>query len=679
MKRSLYFIPFFLLFQLAVNAQWNGNPEICNKVNTAKGDPIDLKIVSDGSGGAFVFWIQSTRNDSLVIKGEHLSANGTTLWTNDYSGKILVYASWAYQYYREGIQRFFAISDEKGGAFIGYYLPNNFVTFNTYDLRVQRFSNEGNPSWSIMGTKVTNDCIVNGPFPLSAQESPKQVWLLADGNGGLYTTWTNGDSYIARIQKIGPDGSRYWPDEKPIFPGAVNPQSDFGQMVMGLAKNAEGEVAVFVNDFRNGISTIWETYENMDVYAQLFSLDGQTLWGSNGLMVGGNNTNALQMGDGKQGHLACTVYGDFIMVWRNSYTLNVQRISRAGVLFWPVDGISVPNPNPNGYFVFDEAIFADGFGGAFITWIEPVEPFNLKAQRLKLDGSFYFNNGVPTLASGSNYFNKYLLAEDPSHRWLYATWSSMGNIVAQRFRMADGGPDWKINGVLICGRPDQQEGPVVQPLPDGGMIAAWYDYRDSVVGKTNGIDIYANKIFTSGTLPVKVGNLTAATTTEGNVLFWTAHEQASVKYFEVEASANGSDFAIVSEKITPKGMGYEAYTWLHKNATQATQYYRVKGTETDGGLFYTNIVKLSKKNQANWIYNLTSSSLEVYHTKLAAGPVTIRVLNVVGQQIATKSWMQSGGAFSETLMLPANTFGVHYLQIFANDQSHSYKVFVPKY
>lgn len=81
MKRSLLFSVALLLLGMGVaQAQWSTDPAHPLAVAdsaVASGDP---KLVSDGSTGFYVFWLDSRRGQNKALYGQHLSATGQRLW-----------------------------------------------------------------------------------------------------------------------------------------------------------------------------------------------------------------------------------------------------------------------------------------------------------------------------------------------------------------------------------------------------------------------------------------------------------------------------------------------------------------------------------------------------------------------------------------------------------------------
>ncbi len=234
---------------------------------------------------------------------------------------------------------------------------------------------------------------------------------------------------------------------------------------------------------------------------------------------------------------------------------------------------------------------------------------------------------------------------------------------------ANGGKDW--NTYSMPGTAILEDGLFMVIDPNCGEPVC---QKMWVVG-TNGniMEFGSEKI-----LPLSMSSLTGAITDNGNQLFWSAYEQSGVKYFEVETSADGQKFVTTSDKIEASANFNDAYQWLHTNPPIGANYYRVRATEKSGKQLYTNILRLSNNSDEQWKFFVQNNTLSVFNTAVEKGDINFRVMNVAGQQIATKAVQHPGGAINQTIQLPIGTNGIQILQITQDQQSRSYKVFVGK-
>ena len=125
-------------------------------VATAVSAPRFQKLVTDGSGGAFITW-----NDNSYVIAQHLASDGTSKWGA--AGKSLGFGQ----------------SDEP--QIISDYSTGSIVTWSDgSDIIAQRLDINGNFLWNPAGLRVCTAVNVQG--------SPQ---ILPDGNGHFILTWVD--------------------------------------------------------------------------------------------------------------------------------------------------------------------------------------------------------------------------------------------------------------------------------------------------------------------------------------------------------------------------------------------------------------------------------------------------------------------------------------------------------
>ena len=148
-------------------------------------------IIGDGTGNVILFW-----SDVNTIYAQKLGTSGEPLWPNN---GIVVWKNPANLRLASRV-----IGDDSGGAFIAW----NYLENNTADperkLRIQKLDSEGITIWDPEGISVDT---AKDTFATLAD-------LVPDGEGGVLITWTTGteisvsqDSYV---QKINGEGSPIW-------------------------------------------------------------------------------------------------------------------------------------------------------------------------------------------------------------------------------------------------------------------------------------------------------------------------------------------------------------------------------------------------------------------------------------------------------------------------------------
>lgn len=195
----------------AVDALWpvDGVP-VC----TAALNQLDPAIVTDGSGGAIITWMDS-RSSDFHIYAQRMLASGTVdpLWPVD--GQALCVAL--------GHQRFPQIvTDGSGGAIVAW-VDSRGAAFDIYAQHVLA-SGTVDPVWPTDGTGLC-----------TAVNNQSAVEVIADGSGGAIAAWrdfrggTNNDIYAQHALASGVVDPA-WPTDGAAVCQAVNDQ-DFPSLV----------------------------------------------------------------------------------------------------------------------------------------------------------------------------------------------------------------------------------------------------------------------------------------------------------------------------------------------------------------------------------------------------------------------------------------------------------------
>ena len=204
MKSAMLFL--FLLPFTFLQAQWSPDPNVNTPICLAPSFQDLPKIVSDGSGGAIITWVDN-RNPPLNSNGDiyaqRIGADGFVKWTTDGVGVC-----------NNSItqNRSQIISDGSGGAIIVWEdLRNNFI----HDIYAQRINSSGIVQWTANGIPV---CTAVGD-----QRLPM---IATDGQGGAIITWYDErGGVISNVyaQRVNSNGIVQWPTNGvPLCPASTN-------------------------------------------------------------------------------------------------------------------------------------------------------------------------------------------------------------------------------------------------------------------------------------------------------------------------------------------------------------------------------------------------------------------------------------------------------------------------
>ena len=166
----------------AGQVQWTANGvAVCTKT----GDQDYPVLVSDGSGGAFITWIDNHGGEKNIY-AQLLNTSGALQWNAD--GVPICIASGAQD-------DAYIISDESGGAIISWSDSRN----GNYDIYAQRIIASGDVQWTTNGVAIS-----------TAAEDQYVPVLVSDKYGGAIIAWEdyrdggfNSDIYAQNVSHLG--------------------------------------------------------------------------------------------------------------------------------------------------------------------------------------------------------------------------------------------------------------------------------------------------------------------------------------------------------------------------------------------------------------------------------------------------------------------------------------------
>jgi len=265
-------------------------------VCTAVGRQMTPYLCSDGSGGAYIAWADARAHSTLTLEifGQRLNATGNIQWQTN---GIALTDNVCNKVLR-GI-----IHNNAGSAIIAYVACEY-----AYGLK---FDLTGNITWQT--TLFDNSATSN---------SPAIQKIVSDGAGGGIVALNHGLNLYA--QRVNANGVRQW--------GTINQpvlisQTDGGGLYGGATiADGLGGIILAWNDNRHG---------NLEVYAQKVNNAGTIQWQANGIRVtntaNGAETTRLSM-------LSNGAGGAILVVKPNQDGLYAQQLNSTGAFLWGVNG-----------------------------------------------------------------------------------------------------------------------------------------------------------------------------------------------------------------------------------------------------------------------------------------------------------------------------------------------------
>ncbi|MBL0175942.1 MAG: choice-of-anchor D domain-containing protein [Ignavibacteria bacterium] len=330
------------------------------------------RLVSDGSGGAFVCWWEKRNTLDYDVFAQHVSSTGALLWT---STGVPVSAA-------GGDQLLCGLAlDGQGGVVLAW--EDHRLSGNT-DIFLQRLTAAGAALWEQDGRNITATA--------GDQLSPV---ITGDNAGGAIVVWSDKrkdeDVYAQRIDFL---GNAAWGAG-----GMAVTTLPSRQTRPQLVQSRQTQTLVFWEDFRDGASS--------DIWYQKLAADGRPQFPVNGvpLTKGKNNQTNLDVApDGLGGAIAS--WSDF----RGGATPDIyaRRVDANGYATWKIsgadsaNGIAVSNPAD---IQESPCVLSDGNGGALLAWQDRRNGMDLDLymQALYPNATIrYPANGAPLMREARN-------------------------------------------------------------------------------------------------------------------------------------------------------------------------------------------------------------------------------------------------------------------------------------
>jgi len=297
---------------------------ICDTTGRSGENP---EIVSDGTGGAIIVWLDK-RGPQSELYAQRVDPNGNTLWERN---GIAITREPDYE------QSHAVISDGAGGAFIAWEDTRDYL-----DIYAQRIDADGDTLWSAGGIPICRAAV-----------QPRNVKIATDGAGGVILVWEDDRVPTEQriyAQRVNAAGDTLWPADGKLICDAPLQHSQ----------------PAIVSDGAGGAIVVWRLHSGSvsDVHAQRIDANGDSLWTSEGVSV--------CSADDTQSYISAIPDGSggVIAVWqdaRNDDTGDIfaQRISAIGSPLWTLDGVGICTV---ALWQRNPRLLSDGSGGAVFVW-----------------------------------------------------------------------------------------------------------------------------------------------------------------------------------------------------------------------------------------------------------------------------------------------------------------------
>ncbi len=180
--------------------------------------------------------------------------------------------------------------------------------------------------------------------------------------------------------------------------------------------------------------------------------------------------------------------------------------------------------------------------------------------------------------------------------------------------------------------------------------------------------LYKNVYIKAALTPVKLLAFTARPVNNQVQLQWQVAQEINLKNYEVEHSADNTNFRKVGA-VTAAGK--TSYDFRHTEPVNGKNYYRLRMVDNDGNFSYSvvKLVNFEKGVIVNVYPNPVNDKLNVVINRQDNRPATLRLINNLGQQLVSKTF--SGSTEVNMQTLPA---GMYILQLNDGAETQTIKI-----
>jgi hypothetical protein len=329
-------------------------------VCAASGDQTDVRLASDGSGGAWITWTDARAGVSDTdIYARRVNGAGVPQGVANGIGVCVV----------TGNQNSARIASLVGLS--GCTIIWKDARIDGGDLLGQRLDFAGNPAWAPNGLPI---CTATG-----AQQSPAVV---NDGGSGIVAVWADGRAGMdIYAQRLNSGGSAIWTLNGVAVCAAANAQAE-----PALAQDGAGGVVVVFSDYRN---------LSQDIYAQRISIEtGATVWFGDGQQV------CAELGAQRAPLVVADGTGGAYVAWYDERQndlgdIYAQHLSSFGYSQWSVSGVAVA-VSPN--WEYGHSLVSAGVDGCLVQMVHEGGGSVARVAAQKIDRWGYLG-AEPTIAA----------------------------------------------------------------------------------------------------------------------------------------------------------------------------------------------------------------------------------------------------------------------------------------
>jgi hypothetical protein len=495
------------------------------------------------------------------------------------------------------------------------------------------------------------------------------------GTGGSYVTWwwsrSNPFSPEARIQRVDTSGGNSWVSTGQVTVTAVDATTPAAMLPDGHG----GLFAVVYKTPNQGLNSV--PFLPTSVIAQRVDASGRTLWGDPGKEVSlpGAVTNLLPE--------MCTVTdgrGGLVVVWIEqrgySWAIMAQRLDSAGTPLWTPGGVVVSPATDLSQLTKKESYLraiSDDSSGVIVCWVDGfhgVDDNDIRAQRLGPDGSLLWGQqGLAVrVAPGTQFFVTMVpngdggafIAWNDVQRTGYPYFTLTSAIVFMQKISRAGQLAWNPAGIPVSTLSTRMFSLGTASDGAGGVITYWHDTHPppsdicSLFAQRIGGDgsllwgaagvLLSDSLIVNGDLVLPAiatpgGGIVGWPGTNATILVQNIDTSGNVRWktggvhvLEGGSSFSGLTFSLVSDGANGVVIYYDDGKYVYAQ--------HVTGRGALGGTLLTDVIDRTREipGQSRLEQNYPNPfnpSTTIQFTLAVASKVTLRIYNVLGQEVAS--------------------------------------------
>jgi hypothetical protein len=186
---------------------------------------------------------------------------------------------------------------------------------------------------------------------------------------------------------------------------------------------------------------------------------------------------------------------------------------------------------------------------------------------------------------------------------------------------------------------------------------------------TNGPFSYTRTI--GSTLPVLLSEFTGNKTGNMNVLNWTSSSENNFSHYNIQRSANGTDFITLgrvdSKSINGNSSTNLNYSYADAHPSRGHNIYRLEQVDKDGQKRYSKVVDLYNSHSGSTIVMLQNDAgdlVNIYISSTKTSNATVKVADMIGRIVRTLNANIGNGVNNLQVRLDNMARGIYVVNVY---------------